>query len=83
VPSAESQELGELCLVAASAAESRGHDLGDWEAPTGEEGHALRAVCGRCRMVAYVRMGEGMSGLTGEALFKPCEPGVEPGPAAR
>lgn len=79
--SAESQELGELCLVAASAAEGRGHELGDWEVPAGEH-QARRAVCRRCRNVAYVRIGHGMSGLSGEALFKQCEPGFEPGAVA-
>lgn len=80
--SGESSEFDQVCLVAANAAERRGHDLGGWEAPAGEEDRARRAVCRRCGAVGYVRLGEGMSGLSGEALFKPCEPGAEPDPAA-
>jgi hypothetical protein len=81
VPHAESPELEQLCLVAARAAERRGHDLGDWETPAGEEDTGRRAVCRRCGSIAYVRVGQGMSGLSGDALFKQCE-GVAPDPAA-
>jgi hypothetical protein len=80
VQHAESPGLDQLCLVAAAAAERRGHDLGDWETPPGEEGTARRAVCRRCGSVAYVRVGQGMSGLSGDALFKRCE-GVARDPA--
>jgi hypothetical protein len=68
--------------VAANAAGRRGHDLGDWQAPAGDEATGRRSVCRRCGAIAYVRIGTGMSGLSGEALFHPCEPGAEPGPAA-
>lgn len=79
--SAESPELDQLCLIAASAAERRGHDLRAWETPAGESDTGRRAVCRRCRKVVYVRVGKGMSGLAGEALLERCEPGSEPDPA--
>jgi hypothetical protein len=66
--------------MAADAAERRGHDLGDWETLAGEEETGRRAVCRRCGNVAYVRIGQGMSGLSGDALFKQCE-GAAPDPA--
>jgi hypothetical protein len=81
VPHAESSELDQLCLVAVGAAERRGHDLSDWETPAGEDDAGRRAVCRRCGNVAYVRVGHGMSGLSGDALFKQCE-GLQPDPAA-
>jgi hypothetical protein len=81
VRSADSPELDELCVVASSAAESRGHDLGDWEAPAGEAETARRAMCRRCGEVAYVRVEKGMTGLSGEALRKQCLPSKEPDPA--
>jgi hypothetical protein len=81
VQSAESPELDQLCLIAASAAERRGHDLRGWETPAGEDETGRRALCRRCGSVAYVRVGKGMSGLAGEALLERCQPGSEHDPA--
>lgn len=82
MPHAESPQLEQLCLVAVGAAERRGHDLGDWVTPEGEDDTGRRAVCRRCGNIAYVRLGQGMSGLSGDALSKQCE-GAPPDAAAR
>jgi hypothetical protein len=71
-------DLDELCRIAAEAARRRGHELGDWAEPEG--GSARQAACASCGRVAYVRVGEGMTGLAGDALFEQCAD--RPGTAA-
>jgi hypothetical protein len=67
-------DLDELCRIAAEASRGRGHELGDWtdDAAGGSARHARCATCGR---IAYVRVGEGMTGLAGDALRERCGDG--------
>lgn len=65
-------DLEALVRVANAAAEARGHDLGQWTSPPGEEGIARRAVCHRCGEAAYVRREPALAGMTGGALTEPC-----------
>jgi hypothetical protein len=65
-------DLESLSGIAEERAGARGHELGPWEAPAGEEDVALRAVCRRCGRVAYVRSEGGMAGSAGDALTEAC-----------
>ena len=64
--------LDDLCQSAGDMARAGGHDLGEWEAPEGEETFARSAVCRRCGRVAYVRSEPAMAGAAGPALTEPC-----------
>jgi hypothetical protein len=64
--------LDALCQSAEDTALAGGHDLGEWQAPQGEEGVARSAVCSRCGRVAYVRAEPSLAGATGPALTEPC-----------
>lgn len=64
--------LDDLCQSAEDEACSGGHDLGDWEAPPGEESLARSAACRRCGRVAYVRAELSLAGAAGPALTEPC-----------
>lgn len=70
---AGSDHLRDLCDTAADAARARGHDLGEWEAPPGEEAIARSAVCRRCSRVAYVRAEGALAGAVGPALVERCD----------
>ncbi|HEY7074349.1 MAG TPA: hypothetical protein VH418_03225 [Solirubrobacteraceae bacterium] len=65
-------ELEDLTQMAEHAARARGHELGGWDAPAGEETIALRAVCRRCGRVAYIRSEGGLAGTAGDALSETC-----------
>jgi hypothetical protein len=65
-------DVEDLSEMAGERARGRGHELGPWEPPAGEEAVALRAVCRRCGRVAYVRSESGMAGTAGEALSEDC-----------
>jgi hypothetical protein len=65
-------DLESMSEIAVERARARGHELGPWEAPAGEESVARRAVCRRCGRVAYVRSEAGMAGSAGEALTEGC-----------
>jgi hypothetical protein len=69
--------LRDLCDGAMDAARVRGHELGDWEAPAGEEALARSAACRRCGRIAYVRAEGTLAGAAGPALAERC-----PEPAA-
>lgn len=58
--------------MAGELAQLKGHDLGDWEAPDGEEAVARRAICRRCGKVAYVRSEGALAGTGGAALTVSC-----------
>jgi hypothetical protein len=73
-----SRELDELCGNAADAARARGHELGDWVAPPGDEGIARTAACRRCGRIGYVRAESGFAGAAGPLFSEPCD---EPPPA--
>jgi hypothetical protein len=69
--------LRDLCDGAADAARVRGHELGEWKAPAGEEAFARSAACRRCGRVAYVRAEGALAGAAGPALAERCgEPAV-------
>jgi hypothetical protein len=65
-------DLQSMSEIAEEMALAHGHDLGPWEAPTGEEAIARRALCRRCGRVAYVRSETGMAGSAGDALTECC-----------
>jgi hypothetical protein len=65
-------ELDALVRVANATAEARGHGLGQWTSPRGDEAIARSAVCDRCGEAAYVRREGGLAGMTGAALTEPC-----------
>jgi hypothetical protein len=67
-----SQELDDLCRNAADAARGRGHDLGGWVAPPGDEDVARTAACRRCGRVGYVRAESGFAGAAGPLFSEPC-----------
>jgi hypothetical protein len=64
--------LAELCELASSRAENRGHDLDDWVAPPGDDTIARSAACRRCGRVVYVRAEDAMQGMAGAALTEAC-----------
>jgi hypothetical protein len=64
--------LDDLCQSAEDAARAGGHDLGEWEAPAGEESLARSAACRRCGRFAYVRAESSLAGAAGPALTEPC-----------
>jgi hypothetical protein len=64
--------LDDLCLMATDAARARGHELGDWATPSGEEMIARNATCVRCGRTAYVRSESGLAGAGGRALTEAC-----------
>jgi hypothetical protein len=72
------QQLDDLCQNAGDAARARGHDLGDWAAPPGQEDVARTAACRRCGRAGYVRAESGFAGAAGELFSEPC---VESSPA--
>jgi hypothetical protein len=65
--------LDDLCEVARYAARSRGHDLADWQTPSGDEAIARAAACLRCGRIAYIRAEGGFLGAAGEALVEACD----------
>ena len=64
--------LEELCRLAGSAAASKGHQIGEWTPPPGADEQSRRANCQKCGMELSVRVGEGMTGMAGQALRSPC-----------
>ena len=66
------QNLDDLSRMAEEFTRARGHDLGKWEAPPGEQTIARRAVCRRCGRIAYVRSERGLAGTGGSALTEAC-----------
>jgi hypothetical protein len=66
--------LAEICALASSRAEDRGHELGAWVEPSDDDGLARRATCRRCGRVVYVRVEEPMRGMAGAALTEVCGP---------
>jgi hypothetical protein len=66
------QKFDDLCQNAADAARARGHELGDWEAPPGEEDVARTAACRRCGRVGYVRAESGFAGAAGPVFSERC-----------
>jgi hypothetical protein len=70
VPSSGDPRLDELCRLAVSVSEAKGHKIGEW---TEDGACARRATCGRCGRPLYARVGEGMTGMAGAALTQPCD----------
>jgi hypothetical protein len=64
--------IAELCALASSRAEERGHDLAGWVDATEDGAVARRAACRRCGRVVYVRVEDAMQGMAGDALTEPC-----------
>jgi hypothetical protein len=69
------EPLRDLCERASEAASLRGHSLGEWSAPDGEEAVARASACRRCGRIAYVRAESGFVGAAGDALVEPCDGG--------
>jgi hypothetical protein len=72
-PPQERNETGDLCATVSARTRARGHELGPWKEPHGEEAVARVATCMRCGRVAYVRFESGFIGAAGQALTEVCE----------
>jgi hypothetical protein len=72
MPVVAGRNLEDLTRMAEEFTRARGHVLGKWEAPPGEQTIARRAVCRRCGRIAYVRSEDGLAGTGGSALTEAC-----------
>jgi hypothetical protein len=66
------QRLDDLCLLAASAAGRKGHDIHGWGAHPRGVVHSRRATCRKCGRWLSVGVGDGMTGIAGPAMTEAC-----------
>jgi hypothetical protein len=72
VPSSTDLRLDELCRLALPVAAAKGHELREWTTEPEDGEHARHTTCSRCGRSLYVRVGAGMSGMSGPALTETC-----------
>jgi hypothetical protein len=62
----------ELCRLAAAAAARKGHAIIEWSADRSQDDSERHGTCRACGRPVYVRVGKGMTGMSGTALTEPC-----------